>query len=75
MVLHDLNLPARYTGYLNALNAGRLQESGHPVDVLTMHTVQGAFGLENPIITDPASGKPLMFPMLRHHRATATPCN
>lgn len=73
MVLHDLNLAARYTDHLIALSAGKLHAAGHPAEVLTEHTVQAVFGLESRIIVDPTSGRPLMLPMGRHHRATAVP--
>ncbi|MGX5358083.1 ABC transporter ATP-binding protein [Kocuria sp. KH4] len=67
MVLHDLNLAARYADHLIALSAGRLHAAGHPDDVLTEDTVRAVFGLENQVITDPTSGRPLMLPIGRHH--------
>ncbi len=70
MVLHDLNLAARYTDHLIALTAGQLHAAGHPDDVLTEDTVRAVFGLESKIITDPTSDRPLMLPIGRHHRAT-----
>lgn len=67
MVLHDLNLAARYADHLIALADGRLHAAGTPGDVLTEETVRAVFGLENQVITDPTSGKPLMLPIGRHH--------
>ncbi|WP_299951797.1 ABC transporter ATP-binding protein [uncultured Modestobacter sp.] len=67
MVLHDLNLAARYADHLIALAAGRLHAAGPPEQVLTPQTVQAVFGLSSEIITDPVSGKPLMVPRGRHH--------
>ncbi|CEA09732.1 putative siderophore transport system ATP-binding protein YusV [Arthrobacter saudimassiliensis] len=67
MVLHDLNLAARYADHLVALAAGRLHAAGSPEEVLTQETVRAVFGLENQVITDPSSGKPLMLPLGRHH--------
>lgn len=67
MVLHDLNLAARYADHLIALADGRLHAAGTPGDVLTEETVRAVFGLENKVITDPTSGKPLMLPIGRHH--------
>lgn len=67
MVLHDLNLAARYADHLVALAAGRLHAAGSPEEVLTQETVRTVFGLENQVITDPSSGKPLMLPLGRHH--------
>ncbi|KXF75692.1 iron dicitrate ABC transporter ATP-binding protein [Paramesorhizobium deserti] len=70
MVLHDLNLAARYADYLVAMTGGRLHISGKPEEVLTEETVHHVFGLESRIITDPISGRPIMLPIGRH-RMTA----
>ncbi|MDX3974063.1 ABC transporter ATP-binding protein [Shinella sp.] len=66
MVLHDLNLAARYADHLIAMANGRLHSSGRPEDVLTVETVRDVFGLESRIITDPTSGRPTMLPIGRH---------
>ena len=66
MVLHDLNLAARYADNLIAMAAGRLHVSGSPEEVLTEDTVQHVFGLECRIVTDPTSGRPTMLPIGRH---------
>jgi iron complex transport system ATP-binding protein len=66
MVLHDLNLAARYCDELVALADRRLFAAGEPSDVLTEETIRTVFGLENQVITDPTSGKPLMLPIGRH---------
>lgn len=67
MVLHDLNLAARYADHLIALAGGRLHAAGTPHEVLTESTVRAVFGLQNQVITDPTSGRPLMLPIGRHH--------
>ncbi|WP_440708582.1 ABC transporter ATP-binding protein [Herbiconiux sp. YIM B11900] len=67
MVLHDLNLAARYSDHLIALADGRLHAAGDPSTVLTEDVVRAVFGLENRIIADPTTGKPLMLPLGRHH--------
>lgn len=66
MVLHDLNLAARYADHLIALADGRLHAAGRPDEVLTEDMVQAVFGIGSRIITDPVSGRPLMLPMGRH---------
>jgi len=73
MVLHDLNLAARYSDHLIALASGRIHASGHPADVLTESTVREVFGLDSRVIVDPTSGKPLMLPIGRHHMHDAAP--
>ncbi|MCM6762442.1 ABC transporter ATP-binding protein [Rathayibacter sp. ZW T2_19] len=69
MVLHDLNLAARYADHLVALAGGTVHASGAPVDVLTEDTVRAVFGLDSRVITDPTSGTPLMLPLGRHRLA------
>ncbi|MEW2069485.1 ABC transporter ATP-binding protein [Streptomyces sp. NPDC007346] len=76
MVLHDLNLAARYADHLIALADGRLHAAGTPAEVLTEETVRAVFGLDSRVIEDPVSGRPLMLPIGRHHvldRADAVP--
>lgn len=67
MVLHDLNLAARYADRLVALAGGRLHLCGEPAHVLTEETVRAVFGMESRIIADPLSGRPHMLPIGRHH--------
>jgi iron complex transport system ATP-binding protein len=66
MVLHDLNLAARYADHLVAMSAGRIHIAGAPELVLTEENVRQVFGLESRIITDPTSGRPMMLPIGRH---------
>ena len=70
MVLHDLNMAARYADQLVALASGRVQAVGTPSDVLTVENVRAVFGLDCQVIDDPTSGKPLMLPIGRHHLTT-----
>lgn len=67
MVLHDLNLAARYADHLVAMAAGRLHAAGAPAEVLTEECVQEVFGLASRIARDPVSGTPLVVPIGRHH--------
>jgi iron complex transport system ATP-binding protein len=71
MVLHDLNMAARYADHLVAVAGGRVHAAGDPGEVLTADTVRAVFGLDSRIITDPLSGRPLMLPMGRHHADVA----
>jgi iron complex transport system ATP-binding protein len=66
MVLHDLNLAARYADHLVAVSGGRIHVSGTPEAVLTEETVRQVFGLESRVIADPISGRPMMLPIGRH---------
>ena len=67
MVLHDLNLAARYADELVAVLDGRVHARGVPADIITADLVREVFGLESSIIVDPLSGKPLVLPSGRHH--------
>ena len=72
MVLHDLNLAARYADRLVALRAGSLHAAGDPAEVLTADVVRDVFGMESQVVPDPVSGRPIVLPIGRHHvRATA----
>lgn len=67
VVLHDLNLAARYADELVAVRDGRIHASGAPSDVVTDALVRDVFGLECSVIPDPLTGKPLVLPAGRHH--------
>lgn len=69
MVLHDLNLAARYADHLVAMAGGRLHAQGTPEAVLTAENVRAVFGLDSRIIPDPTSGRPMMLPIGRHRMA------
>jgi iron complex transport system ATP-binding protein len=71
MVLHDLNLAARYADHLVALAGGTVHAAGDPADVLTEQCVRAVFGLESRIVVDPTSDKPLVLPIGRHNTAPA----
>lgn len=66
MVLHDLNLAARYSDRLVAMAGGRLHAHGQPEDVLSEEMILSVFGLRSRVIRDPISGKPMMLPIGRH---------
>jgi iron complex transport system ATP-binding protein len=69
IVLHDLNLAARYADHLIAMKGGRIVAEGPPSDVVTEETVAEVFGLESRVIPDPVSGTPMVVPLGRHHAA------
>ncbi|WP_222192668.1 ABC transporter ATP-binding protein [Modestobacter italicus] len=71
MVLHDLNMAARYADHLVAMAGGRVHATGTPDQVLTEECVRAVFGLDSRVVVDPTSGKPLMLPLGRHHTDAA----
>ena len=62
MVLHDLNLAARYADHLVVMAAGRLVREGAPGDVLDAECVREAFGLLARVVADPVTGCPMVVP-------------
>jgi iron complex transport system ATP-binding protein len=71
MVLHDLNLAARYAGRLIAMRDGRIVADGRPEEVLTSELLRTVFELDAQVITDPVAGTPLVVPVGRRHRDPA----
>ncbi|MGJ8503471.1 Fe(3+) dicitrate ABC transporter ATP-binding protein FecE, partial [Glaesserella parasuis] len=67
MVLHDLNLAARYADHLVAMAGGRVIAAGDPGDVITEETVREVFGLDSRVVPDPLTGRPMVIPIGRHH--------
>ncbi|MFI7014805.1 ABC transporter ATP-binding protein [Streptomyces sp. NPDC050164] len=67
MVLHDLNLAARYSDNLIVMRAGSILAQGHPRDVLTAELLHEAFGLRAKVIDDPVGDRPLIVPIGRTH--------
>ncbi|MCR6033505.1 ATP-binding cassette domain-containing protein [Nocardioides sp. zg-579] len=65
MVLHELNLAARYADHLVVMCEGRVLREGAPGDVLDVACVQEAFGLTARVVPDPVTGSPLVVPVGR----------
>ncbi|MFJ2031888.1 ABC transporter ATP-binding protein [Streptosporangium sp. NPDC087985] len=63
MVLHDLNLAARYADRLVAMRDGRIVAAGPPHDVLTEPLLAEVFDLDAKVIQDPVAGTPLVVPV------------
>ncbi|WP_435581273.1 ABC transporter ATP-binding protein [Amycolatopsis thermoflava] len=66
MVLHDLNLAARYADTLVAMRDGRIIAQGPPSAVLTEPLLDEIFGLSAKVLPDPVSGTPLVVPISAH---------
>lgn len=66
IVLHDLNLAARYADHLIALKEGKIVAAGHPAAVVTEAMVKNVFGMPCRVIPDPVAGTPLVLPIGRH---------
>ncbi|AIQ50022.1 ABC transporter ATP-binding protein [Paenibacillus sp. FSL R7-0345] len=67
MVLHDINLSARYADHIFALHSGKLVAEGTPDKVITSTLVKDIFGLDCAVIKDPVAGSPMIVPKGRYH--------
>ena len=67
MVLHDINLSARYADYIFALREGQLIAEGSPSTVITSELMKDIFNLDCLVINDPVSGTPFTVPRGRYH--------
>jgi len=65
MVLHDLNLAARYADHLVVMRDGAITALGRPGDVLDAELVAAAFGLRARVVPDPVTGSPMVVPIGR----------
>jgi iron complex transport system ATP-binding protein len=65
VVLHDLNLAARYAQRLVAMKDGALVASGRPDEVLTEQLLADVFDLEARVLPDPVAGTPMVVPVRR----------
>ncbi|GGL53443.1 ABC transporter [Microlunatus endophyticus] len=66
MVLHDLNLAARYADHLIAMRDGVVVAEGAPDEIVTEDLVRSVFGLDCRVVPDPVSNTPLVVPIGRH---------
>jgi iron complex transport system ATP-binding protein len=66
MVLHDLNLAARYSDLVVVMKAGVIVATGTPREVFTAPMLEEVFGLKADVIDDPRSGLPVVVPISVH---------
>ncbi|MDO5730555.1 ABC transporter ATP-binding protein [Corynebacterium sphenisci] len=62
MVLHDLNLAARFSDHLVVMKDGSLITQGEPGEVITRELLHEVFGFEALVVDDPAVGGPHIVP-------------
>ncbi|GAA1930366.1 ABC transporter ATP-binding protein [Nocardioides hwasunensis] len=63
VVLHELNLAARFSDHMIAMSDGRIVAQGAPGDVVTAELVEEVFGLRSMVVPDPVAGTPLVVPL------------
>ncbi|GAK02113.1 ABC-type Fe3+-siderophore transport system, ATPase component [Geomicrobium sp. JCM 19037] len=62
IVLHDLNLAARYADHMIALKDQTVYAEGKPEQVVTPEMMRAVFFLECEVIPDPVTGTPMTIP-------------
>jgi iron complex transport system ATP-binding protein len=67
MVLHDINLSARYADYIFAVHKGNLISQGRPEKIITEELIKQVFDLDCAVIKDPVSGSPFIVPKGRYY--------
>lgn len=70
LVLHDLNLAARYADHLVFLRDGTVAAAGTPEQLMVEETIARVFDVRARIITDPVHGRPLCIPLRTEKAAT-----
>lgn len=68
MVLHDINLSARYSDHMIALKDGQLIAEGDPCDIVDESIISTVFNLDCEVINDPVSNTPLIIPKGKYQR-------
>ncbi len=59
MVLHDLNLAARFSDYIIAIRGGDIISQGTPEQVMTSSVLKSAFNIDAEIVKEPRTGRPV----------------
>lgn len=73
MVLHDINLAARYADHVFAIRSGELVAAGPPSEVITASVIEKVYDLHATVVPDPVSGAPMVLPHGRHHTHPPAP--
>ena len=73
IVLHDLNLAARYADHLVAVRGGEIHSQGSPSEVITAQMAHDVFALDAHIAPDPVTGSPMVLPRGRDRTASPHP--
>ena len=63
MVLHELNLAARYADHLIAMQHGQIRAEGTPDEVITEDIIRDVFGLASRVVLDPVTATPMVLPL------------
>ncbi|MEI5675913.1 MULTISPECIES: ABC transporter ATP-binding protein [unclassified Nocardioides] len=73
MVLHDLNLAARYSDHMVVMKDGAIVTQGTPTDVVTAAMLREVFGLDADVLPDPRTELPIIVPRSSAEAVAAAP--
>lgn len=62
IVLHDINMAARFCDRIHALKNGRVVASGTPTEIMVPETLHAIYGIEMDVISVPSLSHPLAYP-------------
>lgn len=69
MVVHDLDSACRFADHLVAMQGGRIITAGRPSDVVSEDLVRTLYGIDCTLLSDPATGSPILTNMRRTRAA------
>ncbi len=61
MVLHDVNMAAKFSDHLIALHSGKVIASGSPQHLMTPETLMRIYGMEIALFPHPETGQPISY--------------
>lgn len=62
VVLHDINMAARFCDEIVALHSGRLIARGTPAEIMDATVLQRIYGVEMDVLPHPGNGRPIALP-------------
>jgi iron complex transport system ATP-binding protein len=71
LILHDLNMAARYADHIVAMKQGEIVAQGTPEALITEELLRDVFEIQSTVTHDPITGTPIILPerALSSHRA------
>lgn len=63
VVLHDINMAARFCDRIHALKNGRMVASGAPSEILVPDTLRCIYGIEMNVIVPSNTSRPIVYPL------------
>ncbi|MGB7391916.1 MAG: Fe3+-hydroxamate ABC transporter ATP-binding protein FhuC, partial [Marinomonas sp.] len=61
MVLHDINMAAKFSDHLIALHSGKVIAQGKPKDIMKVDVLKQIYGMDLALFAHPTSGHPISY--------------